>query len=231
MSMFEVPIDLKSLENSIIAYEQEPIEKGKILFYGHSIFTRWGSPKYGFRRMDEDIRMKDGSLAVVNHGFGTSTSEELLYYYPRMVRPWEPRALVLMTLANDGMYGMGVEQTLNNLFKICHWARTDFPDIKIFLVEPHPNPKGSASTLPDKWNSAFHRRDHFIQAINLYAQTHENTEVIHLWDKPGFFLTPEDVGDPHKVREDIFAPDKVHLNQAGYDIFGPIIREALDDLL
>lgn len=231
MSMFEVPIDLKALENSIIAYEQEPIEKGKILFYGHSMFTRWGSPKYGFRRMDEDIRMKDGSLAVVNHGFGTSTSEELLYYYPRMVRPWEPRALVLMTLANDGMYGMGVEQTLSNLFKICHWARTDFPGIKIFLVEPHPNPKGAASPLPDKWNSALHRRDHFTQAIKLYAQTHEDTKVITLWDKPDFFLTPEDVGDPHKVREDIFAPDKVHLNQAGYDIFGPIIREALDELL
>ena len=231
MSMFEVPIDLKHLENSIIAYEQEPIEKGKILFYGHSMFTRWGSPKYGFRRMDEDIRMKDGSLAVVNHGFGTSTSEELLYYYPRMVRPWEPRALVLMTLANDGMYGMGVEQTLSNLFKICHWARTDFPGIKIFLVEPHPNPKGAASTLPDKWNSGFHRRDHFTQAIKLYAQTHEDTKVITLWDKPDFFLTPEDVGDPHKVREDIFAPDQVHLNQAGYNIFGPIIREALDELL
>ena len=85
--MFDIPMDLKLLENEIIAYEQEPIEKGKILFYGHSLFTRWGSPKWGYRRMDEDIRMKDGSLAVVNHGFGTSTSEELLYYYDRMVRP------------------------------------------------------------------------------------------------------------------------------------------------
>ena len=78
--MFDIPMDLKSLESSIVAYEQEPIEKGKILFYGHSLFTRWGSPQYGYRRMDQDIRMKDGSLAVVNHGFGTSTVEELLYY-------------------------------------------------------------------------------------------------------------------------------------------------------
>ena len=100
--MLNIEKNLKALEDSVVAYEQEPIEKGKILFYGHSLFTRWGSPEYGFRRMDEDIRMKDGSLAVVNHGFGTSTSEELLYYYPRLVRPWEPRALVLSTLGNDG---------------------------------------------------------------------------------------------------------------------------------
>ena len=211
---FEIPMDLKSLENSIIAYEQEPIVKGKILFYGHSLFTRWGSPKWGYRRMDEDIRMKDGSLAVVNHGFGTSTSEEQLYFYDRMVRPWEPRALVLSTLGNDGMYGYSPEQTMTNVAKILHWARTDFPGIKLFLIEPHPNPKGKETTLPDKWNNG-----------------HDDTKVIRLWNQPELFETPEDVGDFHKVREDIFVADKVHPNQEGYDIFGKIFREALDELL
>lgn len=228
---FEIPMDLKSLENSIIAYEQEPIVKGKILFYGHSLFTRWGSPKWGYRRMDEDIRMKDGSLAVVNHGFGTSTSEEQLYFYDRMVRPWEPRALVLSTLGNDGMYGYSPEQTMTNVAKILHWARTDFPGIKLFLVEPHPNPKGKETTLPDKWNNGLHKRRSFIEMLNAYEQLHEDTKVIRLWNRPELFETPEDVGDFHKVREDIFVADKVHPNQEGYDIFGKIFREALDELL
>ena len=228
---FEIPMDLKSLEQSIIAYEQEPIEKGKILFYGHSLFTRWGSPKWGYRRMDEDIRMKDGSLAVVNHGFGTSTSEEQLYFYPRMVRPWEPRALVLSTLGNDGMYGYSPEQTMTNVAKILHWARTDFPGIKLFLVEPHPNPKGKETTLPDKWNNGLHKRTSFIQMLNAYEQLHEDTKIIRLWNQPDLFETPEDVGNFHKVREDIFVADKVHPNQEGYDIFGRIFREALDELL
>lgn len=229
--MFDIPMDLKSLEKSIIAYEQEPIEKGKILFYGHSLFTRWGSPKWGYRRMDEDIRMKDGSLAVVNHGFGTSTSEEQLYFYDRMVRPWEPRALVLSTLGNDGMYGYSPEQTMANVSKILHWARTDFPGIKLFLVEPHPNPKAKETTMPDKWNNGLHKRRSFIEMINAYEQTHEDTKIIRLWNQPELFETPEDVGDFHKVREDIFVADKVHPNQAGYDIFARIFREALDELL
>lgn len=228
---FEIPMDLKSLEQSIIAYEQEPIEKGKILFYGHSLFTRWGSPKWGYRRMDEDIRMKDGSLAVVNHGFGTSTSEEQLYFYDRMVRPWEPRALVLSTLGNDGMYGYSPEQTMTNVAKILHWARTDFPGIKLFLVEPHPNPKGKETTMPDKWNNGLHKRRSFIEMLNAYEQLHEDTKVIRLWNRPELFETPEDVGDFHKVREDIFVADKVHPNQAGYDIFREIFLEALDELL
>ena len=229
--MFDIPMDLKSLEKSIIAYEQEPIEKGKILFYGHSLFTRWGSPKWGYRRMDEDIRMKDGSLAVVNHGFGTSTSEEMLYYYDRMVRPWEPRALVVASFGNDGMYGYSPEETMNAISRMLHWARTDFPGIKLFLLEPHPTPKGKHSDLPDKWNNGKHKREKYIEMLHIYAQTHEDTKVIELWNQPELFETPEDVGDFHKVRDDIFVEDKVHPNQAGYDIFGKILRQALDELL
>lgn len=229
--MYEVPIDLRWLEKEIIAYEQQPIETGKILFYGHSMFTRWGNPIWGYRRLDEDIRMRDGSLACVNHGFGTATSEELLYYYPRMVRPWKPRGLVIASLGNDGMYGMSVDQTLSNIFKMCMWARADFPGIKIFLVEPAPQPKLADDKFPPKWNRNMHRIRYYCAAIADYARSHEDTEVIQLWNRPEFFQTPEDVGDFQKVREDIFADDRSHFNQAGYDLFAPIIREALADLL
>ena len=228
--MLNIEKNLKALEDSVVAYEQEPIEKGKILFYGHSLFTRWGSPKQGYRRMDEDIRMKDGSLAVVNHGFGTSTSEELLYYYPRLVRPWEPRALVIATLANDGMYGYDLQQTLNNLIKILHWARTDFPGIKLLIVEDHPRPSFITS-VPKKWNGALHKSQEYRDWIHYYAQTHDDTQVIELWNQPELFETPEDVGDYTKVRKELFVDDKVHPNQDGYDVLGPIFRKALDELL
>lgn len=230
--MYDIPFKLNWLEKQIVAYEQEPIEKGKILFYGHSLFTRWGNPEWGYRRLDEDIRMKDGSLACVNHGFGTSTSEELLYYYPRMVRPWEPRALVISTMANDGMYGYDVDDVMGNLGKICAWARTDFPGIKIFLVEDHPRPSGKDTKTRDVWNSGKQRRDRYHRLLRHYVADHsEDTKLIELWNQPELFETPEDVGNFRKVRDDIFVDDKVHPNQEGYDILKKIFREALDELL
>lgn len=229
--MQDILFDIRWLENSILEYEQEPIEKGKILFYGHSLFTRWGSPQWGYRRMDEDIRMKDGSLAVVNHGFGTSSSEELLYYYSRMVRPWEPRALVIATFNNDLMYGFSLEHILGNIIKICAWARADFPGIKIFLCEAHPTPRHNNDGVPDHWNDYYYLMRRYNLELKQYASQHQDTKVIELWNQPELFQTPEDVGDPHKVREDIFVADKVHPNQAGYDILGPIFRKALDELL
>ena len=230
--MYDISVDLKWLEKEVVAYEQEPVETGKVLFYGHSMFTRWGAPQWGYRPLAEDIRAKDGSLACVNHGFGTSSSEELLYYYPRLVRPWAPKALVIMTFTNDQMYGYSPEDTMTNIAKICHWARTDFPGIKLFLIEEHPHPSTkNPGNIPDIRVNYYNRKDKYNELLALYAQTHEDTKVITLWDKPEFFETPEDVGNPRKVREDIFVEDKVHLNQAGYDVFGPIVRQALDEVL
>lgn len=229
--MFDIPFQVNYLEKQIEAFEQQPIEKGKILFYGHSLFTRWGGKQWGFRKLEDDIRMKDGSLACVNHGFGTSTAEELLYFYPRAVRPWEPRALVIATFANDGMYGYSVEDIMVNVGKLCSWARTDFPGIRLFLVQDHPRPSGKNFNKREEWNAGRHRRERYHQLLDFYARTHEDTTVIDLWSCPALFETPEDVGNYRKVRDDIFADDKVHPNQAGYDILGPIFREALDDLL
>lgn len=230
--MYDIPIDLKSLEDEIIAYEQEPIVTGKILFYGHSLFTRWKDVPWGNHRLDEDIRGRDGGLACVNHGFGTSTSEELLYFYPRMVRPWAPRALVIMTFSNDGMYGYSPEDVMTNLSKLCHWARTDFPGIKLYLIEAHPHPLKEKPVLPDHWINAFHERDKFNEMISLYAQTHAaDTKVIRLWNRPEFFETPADTGNPHKIREELFLEDKVHYNQAGYELFAAILRSELAEVL
>ncbi|MBO5868754.1 MAG: hypothetical protein J6Q54_07600 [Oscillospiraceae bacterium] len=221
--------NLNLLKIPVQELEKEPVEKGKILFYGHSLFTRW-SEKYNNRRLDEDIRMKDGSLACVNHGFGGSNSEDLLFYYSRLVRPWEPRALVLISLANDGMYAIDLEQSITNIVRLCHWARADFPDIPIYIIESHPHPKMAANTMPDRCNVGLHRKNYYNQALAEYAAAHEGVKIIQLWDKPEFFKEGQ-LGNFREVREELFEEDGVHLNQAGYDIFGPIIKEALEELL
>ena len=47
-------------------------------------------------------------------------------------------SLPIASFSNDGMYGYSPEETFNVIARLLHWARTDFPGIKLFIVEPLP---------------------------------------------------------------------------------------------
>ena len=223
--MFEPRVPLTRLEKEIVAFEQQPIEKGKILFYGSSGFTRWNT-QYKNHAMEDDLRMKDGSQAVVNHGCGSSTAEELLYYYPRAIKPWEPRALVVSIVHNDRGFWYSPNEILTNLSKLLEYARTDFPGIKLYLCDCRPTLKFNTS-----WHLDFQKEFH--QLLKEYCARHEDTTYVCHADCIGFWEDPNDAGiyDENKLRKDIFVADDVHFNQAGYDIYTKFWEQVLDDLL
>ena len=223
--MFEPRVPLKRLESRILEFEQETIHTGKILFYGSSGFTRW-KPKYGMRPLEEEILGKDGGLACINHGFGSSTAEELLYYYPRAIKPWAPRALVISIVHNDRGWGYSPNEIMTNLAKLMEAARTDFPGIRLYLCDARP-------TL--KYNNESVERfcKEFQQLCKEYCARHEDTTMIYHADCPGFWKDPADAGvfDAEKIREDIFVEDEIHFNQLGYDIYRDFMTKVLDDIL
>lgn len=223
--MFGANHNLKHLEKSVAALASEPVVTGKIMLYGHSFFTRWGGARWGFRRADEDIRMKDGSLAVVNHGFGSSTTLDLLYNYDRLVKPWAPRVLVLNAFNNDPAKVYSPQDSVNYLALLCDYATADFPDIKIICLSACIYPKRNGTV------------DYFVRARRIYDEllehfcaTRDNCTFIDQkqWDM--FYATPEDK-ENMIVREDIYADDKTHLNQAGYDLYKEHFKEFLDEYL
>ena len=223
--MFEPRVSLTRLESSIVEFEQETIHTGKILFYGSSGLTRW-KPKYGHRPLEEDVTMADGSLACINHGFGSSTAEELLYYYPRAIKPWAPRALVISIVHNDRGWGYNCNEIMTNLAKLMEYARTDFPGIRFFLCDARP-------TL--KFNTDAHLRfyDEFLQMCKEYCGRHKDTTLVCHADCKELWIDPADAGiyDTEKIRKDIFVADEVHFNQLGYDIYRDFFQKVLADLL
>ena len=221
--MFEPKVALTRLEKSVLAYEAQPIEKGRIMFYGSSGFTRWGT-KWNHRPLEEDILCKDGSPAAVNHGFGSSTAEELLYYYPRLVKPWAPRALVVSIIHNDHGFGYTPEEIVTNLSKLFAYARTDFPGIRLYVCD-------ARHTLKWRTPEYFAYCAAFRRLLEEYCERHEDTTLICHADDPIWYQTPEDVGDRQKVREDIFVEDQVHFNQKGYDLYRTFMLRQLDDIL
>ena len=93
----------ESMEDEVLAYEQEPVVKGQIVCYGPSNFTRW-SKKWGNTPIAEMLPGKSGKPCVINRGFGSSCAEHQLYYYHRMIRPLEPKVLVYSCAGNGASW-------------------------------------------------------------------------------------------------------------------------------
>ena len=227
--MFGSKLRVKRFEDRILAYESVPVETGKILFYGHSLFTRCSFITQAGKdnpRLVDEVRMKDGSQACVNHGFGTSSADDLLYYYDRMVRPYKPRALVLATGGNDVGFGYTAKEVMEIEARIIDWAQADFPGIKIYCFSTDPNVKHKGEKTR---GTRF--RDEYDELLEDYCRRRENCTYVSLVDQPFYFENPEDVGDYDKVRDDIFVKDGVHLNPKGYAMFMDFLRELFDDML
>ena len=224
--MFELKVpDLRRFEKTVLKYEEQPVEKGRILFYGSSGFTNWRRDYHGYRPLEEDIRMKDGSPAAVNHGFGGGTIEEGLYYYDRLVKPWEPRAIVLRFFPNDVGFGYSSSEIVYLLAQFCNRAKADFPDIKLYMCDAMPHQK----TMKNVTWQAFAKQ--YNKLLKDYCDTHENCYYVAQSTWPGFYENPEDIGDYGKVREDIWIADQLHFTQEGYDIYRDLFLNALDDIL
>ncbi len=229
--MFEPKIKLNRLEfdeKDILRYEQQPIEEGLIMFYGSSCFTRWSEHRNN-PSLEKEILRKDGSRAIVNHGFGTSTVEELLYYYPRLVRPWKPRAMVITCYLNDYTYNYSVEEVMFLLKRLLEYARTDMPGIRFYLADIHHTTNHIDEK--EKWSPFKHYRKQINAELKAYCEAHDDCTYLCHADFPLFYEKAEDVGDYDKVRRDLFVEDKVHYTPEGYQIYKEFYRQALDEIL
>ena len=202
----------ESMEDEVLEYEKEPIETGKIVFYGSSTFTRW-SKKFGKRPLSECLLGKSGNKCAINRGFGSTCAEHQLYYYPRMIRPLAPSVLVYIPFGNYASFGYTVEENWELAQRVLAYAKTDFPDIKIYLCPTNPIKKErSQKTINDIEKS--------IEFMREYCEANSHCKLIDIsWH------------EEFNTRKDIFVEDGVHLNQEGYDMYEKIIRKALREEL
>ena len=202
----------ESLENAVRKYEQEPVIKGQIVFYGPSNFTRWERTRWGHTPLREAVVGASGAPCVINRGFGSSCPEHQLYYYPRMIRPLEPKVLVYSCgVGNARGFGYTPEESWELAQRVVAYAMADFPDIHVYLC---------GARCPAYLNEEQLAQDkQFNEWLKEFAQ---NT--------PNCFFIDEAAYEPLR-HGDIFAEDGKHFNQKGYDIYADLFREALKDEL
>ena len=196
------------LESVVCEYEKQEIHKGDMVFYGPSYFTRW-SPKYGNVTMRDVLVGKSGRQCVTNRGFGSSCAEHQLYYYSRMVRPLEPSVLVYGSYENGGAFGYTPEESFLLAQRVVAYAKTDFPNLRIYLCGPH-------YMLADKNDSAEQdRKKRYEELLRALAEKTPDCRYLDVLHHAPL------------TRDDIFIADNVHYNPTGYELYADFYREAL----
>ena len=195
-----------SMEKAVCKYEEEPIEKGQIVFYGPSNFTRW-SAKWGHPSLREALLGKSGKPCAINRGFGSSCSEHQLYYYPRMVRPLEPKVLVYSPLGNYSSFGYSFEEAWELAQRVIVYALTDFPDIQIYLCNAHRRRENTETELcnMEKHNAI----------LKAFAENTPNCHYLNVFDYAPL------------QSADVFVEDGTHYNKKGYDTYAEFFKVAL----
>jgi len=195
------------LEAQIQKYESEVVNKGQIVFYGPSNFTRW-STHWGRTPLHEAVLGKSGAQCCINRGFGSSCPEHHLYYYHRIIRPLEPKALVYSTGMGNGLnFGYTPAELWELAQRVMMYAKTDFPDLHIYLL--------GVNTFRNK-------KDYHIKYDSWLREFASNV--------PGCTYLDVSAYEPLH-RTDIIDTDNVHYNDEGYRIYAEFFKEALKDEL
>lgn len=197
----------ESMEDEVLAYEKQPIEKGKIVFYGPSNFTRW-STKWGVTPLDEVLLGASGEKCCINRGFGSTCPEHHLYYYSRMIKPLEPKILVYAPMFGNGKaFGYTPEEMFYLAQRVMAYAKEDFPHLKIYLQGLNLNKtKREGAKEYDDWLREYAKKNPYCTYADITAY------------------------EP-LARTDIYVEDNVHYNRTGYNLYGDFYREVLKDEL
>lgn len=209
-------LDRTRYEEFIQHLEGYPAETGKIMLYGSSFFTCWGYE----RSRDQLKGATGGALDIVNHAFGGAVIDELLYYYPRLVKPYAPRAVVIRSGYNEICGGMNPRDSVFLLQRLVAWLQVDFPGIRVRIVKTFDCKRDDAALYAK------------MQEYNrILDETFAGEETVKVLDiTPFFYEKAADIGDRTKLR-DVFVPDGLHLNDIGYaemaDYLGKLLAEDL----
>lgn len=192
-----------TFEAEIAAFEkqdsQNKPEIGQILLFGSSSFRLWDNWK-------EDL----AGYPVINRGFGGSQMSDALYFFDRMVIPYQPKIILLYEGDNDIGAGKTPQEVLNGFMEFAQKVKIKLPNTKLYFVAIKPSPSR-------------------IKLIEKQKET--NKMVQNYCKKNKSFLGFIDIfspmlkrGVPQMIH---FKADSLHLNQKGYDIWKGKIRKVL----
>ncbi len=121
--MIEHRIDMYRYEPELRSIIEKQGRSCKVLFYGSSTFGIWKEIEILFKDYD-----------AINAGFGGSTSDEALFHYERVAKPFSPKVVVWYYGDNEPVCSYTVEETKELFLATWEKFRKDFPTVKIVTI-------------------------------------------------------------------------------------------------
>lgn len=183
-------------------------EKKTILFFGNSLTAGYGlEPEDAFTWI---IQQRIDSLGldyrIINGGLSGETTASGLNRLDWFLEE-EPYIFVLELGGNDGLRGIPVTETRNNLKKILQLIKTKYPQTHIFLA---------GMQIPPNMGQEYSRS---FKSMFKEVAEEENVQLIP-------FLLEGVAGDPA-----LNLPDGIHPSEEGHQIVAETVWEYLEPLM
>jgi hypothetical protein len=169
----------------------------QVLFVGSSSIVKW-----------ESLAADMAPMPVINRGFGGSHIEYVNQWFDQIVAPYRPRAIVFYAGENDIDAGKSVDRVVADFDEFMKRKTQALGKTPVYFI----------SLKPSKLRFAqFPLQSQVNDAIRARARKRSDLRFIDV--VPAML----DHGQPR----DIFEPDNLHMNAAGYKIWTRVVRAAL----
>jgi lysophospholipase L1-like esterase len=188
-----------AIDKFVQADRATPPARDGIVFVGSSSIVKWASLKQDFP-----------GLNVLNRGFGGSELADSAYYAERLVVPLHPSIVVVYAGDNDLSLGKTPEAVHASFREFCTTVHAALPATRIVFIAIKPS--------PSRWKL----KDKIVTANTLIAATCKADPRLAYADVYAPML--DAAGNP---RPELFVKDMLHMNEAGYAVWKPIVTALL----
>ena len=197
--MIEHKVDMYRYWDELRAIKGKQGKPCETLFYGSSTFAIWKSIENDF-----------AAYKAINAGFGGSTSDEALFHYDEIARPFAPKVVLWYYGDNEPVCSYTVEES-KQLF-MATWQR--------FLAD---NPKTRIITIATKTSPARDEYAGFVKELNAWQK---QTAAENDW--LDYIETADICKTDGKYNLENYLPDQLHFGEKGYAILYKRVKAALD---
>jgi len=188
--------DIQAFERADLA---SPPPEDPVLFVGSSSIRVW-----------PDLPGDFPDYPAMNRGFGGSHMSDLLYYFDRIVVPYDPALIVVYEGDNDLAGGKSVDEVYDDYLEFVALVEAQLPTADIAFIATKPSPSRSAY-------------------LEVTRQLNERLEALaagdpHMWFIDIFTPMLNDSGQP---RSELFGSDMLHMNTAGYVLWQSVVEPVL----